>query len=235
MYFREVYDRPCQCCQSVQSLFYRVSIWPHSKLLWHQDHLASKPRHPHRNMCHSIPTCSLFTSTCACVGWMTVSWQRKNCYVNLNSTQTTSSPVQVTQPSSTQDSFAKSNGPALLLSSLSSSLVFLCPSPALPHQARPPLFSLPPQRKDGRWWFVCQRLCRWMGNSRWVIWVGRMPQHLWNLWTPWNNVADTMVVLPLLSPLHCCSWCCFLCVTVGHTPLEGEEMSYFTNIVVHNI
>lgn len=25
------------------------------------------------------------------------------------------------------------------------------------------------------------------------------------------------------------------CVTVGHTPSEGEEMSYFTNVVVHNI
>lgn len=103
----------------------------------------------------------------------------KNCYVNLNSTQTTLSPVQVTQPSSTQDSFAKSNGPALLLSSLCFSLLFRCPSPANPHQARPPtLFSLPPRRKDGRWCFVCQRLCRWMGNSHWIIWVGRMLQHL---------------------------------------------------------
>lgn len=56
-------------------------------------------------------------------GWMTVSRQR-NCYTkptpSSTEPQTFSSPVQVTQPSSTQDSFAKSNGPALF------SLVSFC-------------------------------------------------------------------------------------------------------------
>lgn len=83
--------------------------------------------------------------------------------------KTISSPVQVTQPSSTQDSFAKSNGPALLWSFWFSLFVFLCLSSAILSQAGPPLSSLPPWSKDGRWWLGCQRPRRWMGNSHWVI------------------------------------------------------------------
>lgn len=94
---------------------------------------------------------------------------------NFNSTQTISSPVQVTQPSSTQDSFAKSNGPARFSSLCFSLFVFLCLSSAILSQAGPPLSSLPPRSKDGRWWLGCQRPHRWMGNSHWVIWVGGMP------------------------------------------------------------
>lgn len=168
---------------------------------------------------------------CMC-GWMDCILAEKIATPTLTQPKPFSSPVQVTQPSSTQDSFAMSNGPALRFS-------LFVPFFATLSRAGPPLSSLPPRSKDGRWWLGCQRPRRWMGNSHWVIWVGGMSHSecntFWNLWTPWNNVADTMVLLPLLSLLHCCSWCCFLCVTVGHTPLEGEEMSYFTNIVVHNI
>lgn len=120
---------------------------------------------------------------------------------NFNSTQTMSSPVQATQPSSTQNSFAKSK----LSSSPLSLLLF-------PGQT--PLFSLPPQSKDGRWWLGCQRPhTGWLGLKQCCGYNG----------------------LLLLSHLRCCPWCWFLCFTVGQTPLEGEEIYYFTNTVVHNI
>lgn len=173
MYFREVYDCPFQCCQSVQSLFIEFQFDLTA------NHCDTKTAWPER--------CDILTAICATLSlpvlcsllhahvWMDDCILAEKPQLKLNPNHT--SPVQVTQPSSTQDSFAKSNGPALLLSSLCSTRLFLCPSPAVPHQA-PPHSSLPLQRKDGRWRFVCQRLCRWMGNSRWVIWVGRMPQHL---------------------------------------------------------
>jgi len=56
---------------------------------------------------------------------------------NFNWTQTISSPVQVTQPSSTQDSFAKSNGPALSLYPLLFPTFFLRFSCAILSQAGP--------------------------------------------------------------------------------------------------
>lgn len=123
-------------------------------------------------LCATLTLPSLcFTSTCACVdGWLYPG--REICYTNFNSTQTVSSPAQVTQPSSTQDSFAKSNGPALFLSLRFFLFVFLC----LSQQGWTPLSSLPPRSKDGRWWLGCQRPCRWMGDSHWVIWVGGMPR-----------------------------------------------------------
>lgn len=112
------------------------------------DHLALKPQHPHWIMCRSNPNFSLFMCMCMCMCGMDVSWQKPH-NNNFNSTQTISSPIQVTQPSSTQESFAKSNGPALFFSlycflSFSSSLLHFLARLA-------PKFSLPSQSKDGRW------------------------------------------------------------------------------------
>lgn len=131
------------------------------------DRLASKPRHLHCVMCRSNPTSlSLLLHVHMwmddCIVAEKLLLQINNC----TSTQTVSSPVQVTPPSSTQDSFAKSTSPARFVSLRFS----LCLSLPLF-----PLSSLPPRSKDGRWWFGCQRPHRWMGNSHWVNCVGGMP------------------------------------------------------------
>lgn len=127
---------------------------------------------------------------------------------NFKSTQTVSSPVQVTQPSSTQDSFAKSNSPALFFSSLCFSLfVPLCLAPAVLSRAGPHLSSLPPRSKDGRWWLGCQRPCRWMGNSHWVIWVGGMPRSECNTF----EIAGPLGTM-LQVQWFCCRCCRFYIV-----------------------
>lgn len=105
---------------------------------------------------------------------------------NFNSTQTISSPVQATQPSSTQNSFA--------MSKLSSSPLSLLLFPG-----RTPLFSLPPQSKDGRWWLGCQRPQRWMGNSHWVTRVGTMLRIQWFA----AVVASTLLPVMLVSLFYC--------------------------------
>lgn len=94
---------------------------------------------------------------CMC-GWMDCILAEKIATPTLTQPKPLSSPVQVTQPSSTQDSFAMSNGPALRFS------LFVSFSATL-SRAGPPLSSLPPRSKDGRWWLGCQRPRRWMGNS----------------------------------------------------------------------
>lgn len=75
-----------------------------------------------------------------------------------------------------------------------------------------------------------------MGNSLWVIWVGGM----------FHSECNTFEISGPHGKMLQIQWfCCCCChvyivahdvgVTVGHTPLEGKERSYFTNIVVHNI
>lgn len=100
----------------------------------------------------------------------------ENCYTktnNFNSTQTISSPVQMIQPSSTQDSFAKSIGPALIYSLCFSLCLYWPLSSAFLSQAGPQCSHCLHKVKmvDG-----CQRPHRWMGNSHWVSWVGGMPR-----------------------------------------------------------
>lgn len=81
------------------------------------DHLASKPRHPHSCATLTLPfLCSLLHVHVWMDDCILAEKLLHQTNTNFNSTQTVSSPVQVTQPSSTQDSFAKSNGPALFFS-----------------------------------------------------------------------------------------------------------------------
>lgn len=138
---------------------------------------------------------------CMC-GWMDSILAEKSLHqtnTNFNSTQTISRPVQVTQPSSTQDSFAKSKGPALL-----SSLFFVSLFPPRfchPWPGWTPLSSLPPRSKDGRWRLGCQRPRRWMGNSHWVIWVGRMP----------HSECNTFEITGPLGTMLQIQWFCCRC------------------------
>lgn len=50
---------------------------------------------------------------------------------------------------------------------------------------------------------------------------------------PWKNVVDKTMLLLFLLTVHVVV--VYFYVTVSHTPLDGKERSYFTNIVVHNI
>lgn len=198
-----------QCCESVQSLFFWNIMVTHSKQLWHQTTWLWS---------HSIHTglCAALTLTFLCLllhvhvwnGWLypgsNLLHQTNN---NFNSTETISSPIQVTQPSSTQESFAKSISPALFFSlyfflSFSSCLLQLLARLA-------PMFSLPPQSKDGG--RVSE--ASWMDGEFTLDKLGwreisLLKQHLWNLWT-----LRTMLQM---------QWCChfyFVAHDVGFSVL----------------
>lgn len=188
--------------QSLFLLSFYVTV-PHSKQLWHQ---ITWPRSHdiHTGLCATLNStflCSLLhvhVSMDDCILAEKMLHQTNN---NFNWTQTISSPVQVTQPSSTQDSFAKSNGPAF---SSSTSFPSLCLSPLLLCHSQPgwtPLSSLPPRSIDGRWWLGCQRPHRWMGNSHWVIWVGGMS----------HSECNTFEISGPLGTMLQVQWFCCCC------------------------
>lgn len=126
---------------------------------------------------------------CMC-GWMTISWQR-NCYTKPTTTSAQLNPNHI-QPSPGNP--AKLNSKQLCQVKLSSSLLSLLFFPGWT-----PLFLLPPQSKDGRWWLGCQRPQRWMGNSHWVIWVGRMLRIQWFA----AVVTSTLLPVMLVSLFYC--------------------------------
>lgn len=125
MYFREVsfFSAASQC-----SLFFMefLSYGTSQHTTVTPDHLASKPRRPHSRATLTLPfLCSLLHVHVWMDDCILAEKSLHQTNTNFNSTQTISSPVQVTQPSSTQDSFAKSNGPALFFSLCFLSL-FVC-------------------------------------------------------------------------------------------------------------
>ena len=175
-------------------------------------------------------------------GWMTGSWQ-KNCYTEPTTTstqrpKTASSPVQVTQPSSTQESFAKSKRSSFsVYPSVSLCLsVFASPLAVLSQAGRrcPRRLHEVKVEDGGR---AVRGLTDGWGSRAGCIGMERcLALNATPLKSPdpleqcrrYTGFVAVVVTSTLLLKM-------FLCVTVGHTPLEGEEMSYFTNIVVHNI
>lgn len=128
-----------QCSLCLQGSFYAALA--HSKWLRRQNTLPLKHRF---NLCfYRFSACMCLIDNCIMV--------EKWLLLNDDVSQSAPSTVQSTQPSSTQDSFAKSNSPTLLLS-----LPFLSP-----------LFSWPECTHclhKGKWWLGCQRPHRWKGE-----------------------------------------------------------------------
>lgn len=207
----------------VSAVFFSWSLYvtlPHSKRLWHQT-IWPLSHNTHTGLCATL-TLTFLCSLLHVHVWMSdcILAEKLLDHTNtkLNSTQTISSPVQVTQPSSTQDSFAKSNGPAPSYPSYSLS-VFLCHSQL-------GWTSLPPKCKDGRWWLGCLRPHRWMGNSHWIIWVGGMFRSECNTFKI-SGPSGTMLQIQWFCCccLHCYSWC--WCYCRSHTLERGGKVLFY--------
>lgn len=167
---------------------------------------------------------------------MTVSRQREFFFFETptpiqNSTKPQS--AQKPQPSSTQDSFAKSKGPALLLLAP----LYLFSVSAIRSWAGPP--TLLTASAMSRWWMVAR-----LSEASQMDWGGGVHSGKFRLEGCFAlNATPFGISGPLGKMLWVQCFCCCCChvyavahdVTVGHTPSEGKERSYFTNIVVHNI